>query len=558
MPPTTHQVVGRPLLAALALVAAGAEQYLVFEQECCSAQPQPAARALTSAVLQHPVSAAVVSGQRVWSFGGMSGSDTSSVFADLWMYAVGDGTWLELSPAGLRPRARRGAPMAAFSNQLAVLWGGSQSTGSTAAPLSPETTQTVFMLDLHRSLPRWQIVTVLTTPVAVATTGVTSDGSPPAERERHTATLVKLPFVPGDPDGMVVFGGQDATGVGLSDVHALHFNADATQPEGRWYSLSPSGETPPPRLGHSACAAFENLIVFGGVNPLALTQRMYSDVHILSLRGNRWSAPVLVGTDEPPGREGHAMLYVAGTATVFVFGGVNAAGDILSDLWSFSVYSAVAGQLAWTRPIAMSDAPQPRWGATALASASSALLMGGLSTGHAPLSDVWSLRPGCGGNLTLSAARGSFGDGSHQYPSNVDCRWLIQPAVANANVRVSFSSLHILDPADRVLLFDGSDVLAPRLNGNGYTGEMLPPSTTSTGMSMLVQFTSDGSDVSGGFEAVYEAVCRPGFTFSEYSNDCEPCPIGSYAAGPDSPWCLCSPHSLPPSPYLHMPPAPIR
>ena len=34
--------------------------------------------------------------------------------------------------------------------------------------------------------------------------------------------------------------------------------------------------------------------------------------------------------------------------TVYIFGGVNARGEKLSDLWAFNAYAAVSGQLRWT------------------------------------------------------------------------------------------------------------------------------------------------------------------------------------------------------------------
>lgn len=522
-------------LVILTLAAGGrAEQYIVYEQKPVSTV-RPAARALASAVLQF-ASASVVGGQHVWLFGGTSGGDADTVYNDLWVYNVANGAWSSKSPAGNIPQRRRGASLTAVENARAYLYGGSSSISETTPPLTPETAQTVWLLNLIRSAPTWQMVTVATNGIFVAAAGVSSSGSPPPTRMRHTSTLMPLPFVTSEPKGMVIFGGQSSSLVGMNDVHAFHFTSPSS---GRWYSLTPSGVAPALRLGHSACNALNNLVIFGGTNPLVSPPVRYSDVHILNLLTNSWSEPIRVGSDLPSGREGHTMLTIG--STVYIFGGVNHVGDILDDLWSFSAYSAIAGQLVWTRPIPMSATPPARWGHVAVTDSFSALMIGGLSSTISPLSDVHEMRAGCGGILTLRAARGSFGDGDGEYLSNLDCQWIITPDVANANVRISLSEIDIIDSSDRVVLYDGDSTNAPRLNSEGYTGQILPPSITSSGPSLLVRFRSDSAEVSGGFKALYEAVCAPGHSFNQFNNGCEPCPAGTYAISANAAACLPCP-----------------
>jgi len=522
------------LLFALPFAGARAEQYVVYSEKPVSAV-QPAARALSTCVLQF-ATASVVSTQFVWLFGGTSGGESDTVYSDLWVYTVTSGVWASQSPTGTIPQPRRGASMVSVENARAYVYGGSSAIGETTGPVLPETSDSIMRLTLTRTnpvRPDWQPVTVSISSIVVPETGVASSGAFPIPRQRHTATMLPLPFVAGEPNGMVVFGGQDENLAGLNDVHAFHFSADEA---GRWYALTPSGAAPAVRLGHSACSALNNLVIFGGTNPLASPPVRYSDVHILNLGLNSWSQPIRVGANAPSGREGHTMQTIG--SNIYVFGGVNHVGDILDDLWSFSVYSAVAGQLVWMRPIPMSATPPPRWGHVAVTDSFSALIFGGLGADAAPLADVHSMRAGCGGNSTLTAARGSFGDGDGEYLSNLRCTWTLTPAVANANVRVSLSELDLIDSNDKVIIYDGDTSNAPRLNGEGYTGQILPPSVTSSSGSIVVQFISDSADVSAGFNALYEAVCAPGHTFNAFNNGCEPCPTGSYAAGADSSSCL--------------------
>ena len=91
----------------------------------------------------------------------------------------------------------------------------------------------------------------------------------------------------------------------------------------------------------------------------------------------------------------------------------------------------------------------------------SALLLGGVGADYEPLEDVYSMQAGCSGNLTLAEARGAFGDGDGEYFSSMDCKWIIAPAVANSNVRISFSMLDLVDTNDKVLIYDGGSTSAP-------------------------------------------------------------------------------------------------
>ena len=159
---------------------------------------------------------------------------------------------------------------------------------------------------------------------------------------------------------------------------------------------------------------------------------------------------------------------------VYIFGGVNSAGDKLNDLWAFNAYSAISGQLQWFQPVAMSTAPVARWGHSALFSLGSMILLGGADSSDTLLADVWSMSAGCSGDLLLTASRGSFSDGDGAYRNNLDCRWHMKPAVAHSNVLLFFSNLDIADPNDRLSIYDGDTVNAPLLAS--YTGSTIPPS----------------------------------------------------------------------------------
>lgn len=108
----------------------------------------------------------------------------------------------------------------------------------------------------------------------------------------------------------------------------------------------------------------------------------------------------------------------------------------------------------------------------------------------------------CNGTTTLTANSGTFSDGSGSanYINNTNCSWLILPTNGQ-NIVLSFTSFDTENNFDFVTIFDGPNVTSPVL-GN-YSGSGIPASVTSTGPSMFVQFTSDATIVSQGWDASY-------------------------------------------------------
>jgi hypothetical protein len=108
---------------------------------------------------------------------------------------------------------------------------------------------------------------------------------------------------------------------------------------------------------------------------------------------------------------------------------------------------------------------------------------------------------GCSGTQTLTAASGTFSDGSgsNNYQDNSDCRWLIQPLNATS-ITLTFQSFNLLS-GDFVYVYDGNTTSAPLLGT--FSGNTLPAPVTSSGGVMLVRFVSDGSGTADGFVASY-------------------------------------------------------
>lgn len=107
-----------------------------------------------------------------------------------------------------------------------------------------------------------------------------------------------------------------------------------------------------------------------------------------------------------------------------------------------------------------------------------------------------------GGTTTLTAASGSFSDGSgpSNYTNNLNCSWLIQP-VGVSTITLSFTSLATEINADFVNIYDGANNSAPLLAS--YSGTNNLNSTTSTGGVMFVEFVTDATGVDAGWDATY-------------------------------------------------------
>ena len=410
------------LTALLALLPlAMGESYVVYQPQSYTGAPP--ARALGSAVLQHTVAETAALGRYLWVFGGLA--TNLGALNDLWRLDLQTNAWVEQSATGIAPVSRRGASLVLAEQRTAYLFGG-------------ETGDRTKLNDLYAlhigggtgSAPGWQ-------NLAPNVTGV-----PPAARTEHTATVANLLSAPSQPQGMFVFGGSSTTGVALADLHFLDFGTHS------WSAQSPTGVQPQARKGHTACLLLNSLLaVFGGSNQDVPV--FFGDVHIYDVARDHWIQPVAsTPAPRPDGRDGHSMVAIEDT--VYIFGGVNARGEKLADLWAFNAYAAVSGQLRWSQPTPMSSAPTPRWGHLGLASMGAMTIFGGTGTDDVLLTDAWSMSTGCSGDLSLTASRGIFSDGDGTYRNGLDCRWRLAPALPNTNVRVVITQLGLLDAHDKL------------------------------------------------------------------------------------------------------------
>ncbi|MFT5667394.1 MAG: hypothetical protein ACI9DK_001588 [Vicingaceae bacterium] len=134
-----------------------------------------------------------------------------------------------------------------------------------------------------------------------------------------------------------------------------------------------------------------------------------------------------------------------------------------------------------------------------------------VSTRNGPTSNGWRIVyntrtiPSCAGITTLTSPNGLFSDGSfpqNNYAENSNCQWLIQPPGA-VFVDLQFNYFSTEANFDFVTVYQGA-------NNNGillgsFSGNNIPASLTSTTGSMFIEFNTDGSVNSTGWEGSYSS-----------------------------------------------------
>lgn len=308
---------------------------------------------------------------RLVVFGGMR--QGGPLLNDTWVLADADGTtgapqWIQLATLNTPPprRSHAGAYDAA-SNRL-ITYGGCLG-GCT--PLD----NNVHVLSHANGLggdPIWQ--------------QLEPAGEPPPPRNGHSAV-----YDPGS-NRLIVFGGDNCCGQRYNDTWVLtHANGLGGEPA--WLPLTPSGELPPARGSHSAVydAAQNRLIVFGGAGAKADLNDVWVLAGANGAQGTpTWSRLTPVG-DLPDARSGHSAVYDPRSGQMLVFGGGHAT-DLWNDAWILSHANSLGGAPAWTLARPSGILPVARTAASAVhGGPSNRLILFGGDTQSGSLNDTWTL-----------------------------------------------------------------------------------------------------------------------------------------------------------------------
>jgi hypothetical protein len=213
-------------------------------------------------------------------------------------------------------------------------------------------------------------VTVLGCRLDPEITGFPPSGTLPSAREGHAAAFDSLLNGAQSSVGyryamrMIVFGGRDATSTLLNDVHALYRDElDAWS----WESLSPDPDpvwgVPQARMYHTACtvAADSSIVYFGGRNAAGQALNDVWKLHLYRGANGRWTRLLPSGGGPPVARWGHVAVYDEALTRILVFGG-RSSSQVFGDLLSLSLGSSPS----WTWPVTTGNAPEPREGHVAI------------------------------------------------------------------------------------------------------------------------------------------------------------------------------------------------
>ncbi|XP_066263228.1 exoskeleton protein RP43-like [Branchiostoma lanceolatum] len=110
--------------------------------------------------------------------------------------------------------------------------------------------------------------------------------------------------------------------------------------------------------------------------------------------------------------------------------------------------------------------------------------------------------PGCGGTLTAPEGSVSSPNYPSDYGNNENCEWIIT-APEGSTVRLTFDSFNLENGYDFLTIYDGDSESALMLGR--FTGDTLAIHglITSTSNTILMRFTSDGSNTAQGFQLSY-------------------------------------------------------
>jgi hypothetical protein len=381
---------------------------------------------------------------RMIVFGGQDGPYASNFRNDVWALSLrGTPAWTQLTPDGTPP-SQRGSHTAIYdpAHFRMVVFGGDNGVHF----------NDVWALSLARSTAWVQL---------------TLAGTPPSERDRHTAIY--------DPvrDRMVVFAGLDNASP-RNDVWTLSL---AVYPV--WTQRTPDGTPPSRRGGHTAIydPVRDRMVVFGGgadaSNP--------SNVWALSLAGNmEWVG--LSPDGMSPGRVLHTAIYDPARDRMVVFGGLSN-GSPRNDVWTLSL----AGSASWAQLTPAGTPPSGRENHTAIYDPvrDRMVVFGGLGNSY-PVNDVWALS--LAGNTSWAQ---------------------LTPAGTPPNGRAYHSAIY--DPVrDRMVVFGGldngspqRDVWALSLAGSTAWARLTPagtPPSPRESHTAIYDPARDGMVVFGGFD----------------------------------------------------------
>lgn len=148
-----------------------------------------------------------------------------------------------------------------------------------------------------------------------------SSKNQPSPRTIHVSTSYK--------NQILIFGGGQNGKTPVDDQKVYIFNCTNK----KWLALTVSGNVPTSRHGHIMINYNEELIfLHGGMQ----NEHLFDDLYTLNLKTMNWSEITSnVETVRPCSRAAHGGVNI--NNNLFIFGGINAEGNALDDLWKYDI-----------------------------------------------------------------------------------------------------------------------------------------------------------------------------------------------------------------------------
>ncbi|XP_069772488.1 kelch domain-containing protein 1 isoform X5 [Narcine bancroftii] len=237
---------------------------------------------------------------------------------EIWVYEIESGIWQRQPMKGDLPRPMSGS-CAACLNGVMYIFGGYDDLGYSNELYSVN-------LQVKNDVFTWKKI-------------CNYEGSPPTPRDKLSCWVHK--------DKLIYFGGY-----GCKKINELNDSFDVNEASWEeemfwgwnydihvfdpnmniWYQPIIKGISPRPRAAH-ACATLGNKgYLFGG----RILETRINDLHCLDLDTWTWSGEITVKGIRPQGRSWHTLTSVTDDQ-LFLFGGLSAESQPLSDAWIYSV-----------------------------------------------------------------------------------------------------------------------------------------------------------------------------------------------------------------------------
>ena len=143
----------------------------------------------------------------------------------------------------------------------------------------------------------------------------------PNPRTIHVGTSYK--------NQILIFGGGQSGKTPVEDQKVYIFNSSSK----KWIALNVNGKVPASRHGHIMVNFNEELIfLHGGMQ----NENLFDDLYSLNLKTMNWSEiKPDATTARPCSRAAHGGIII--NKKLFIFGGINAEGVALDDLWKYDI-----------------------------------------------------------------------------------------------------------------------------------------------------------------------------------------------------------------------------